>query len=192
MYSLIYFFAGAHKNGSHFQFYVLEEALRQRSSAYRVEGADIFHERDLSRARKLFWELRGTDDLILCKGHWHRRQEQKLLLGEKNLKIFLIWRDLKDVLISSYHYKINKFRANYKDFSEFYFNDGGRDLLIHQRLYRMSLVGEVLSMRRAMKRWSRTFQREAALLLSYAGVGDVDLATLEAEIRNRSTARDTR
>lgn len=177
---MIHFFAGAHKNGSHFQFYVLEEALKQRSIAYRVAGSDIFHERDLGRARKLLRELREADDIILCKGHWHRRRERDLLLGEKNLKVFLIWRDLKDVLISSYHYKINKFGADYRDFSEFYFEDGGRDLLIHQRLYRIAWSGKSAH-ETSYEALVEDFSREAARLLSHAGIDDVDLASLEAE-----------
>ncbi len=177
---LIYFFAGAHKNGSHFQFYVLEEALKQRAIAYRVVGADIFHERDLARARKLLFDLRGSDDIILCKGHWHRRREQQLLLGEENLKVFLIWRDLRDVLISSYHYKINKFGADYRDFSAFYFEDGGRDLLIHQRLYRIAWSGKP-AFETSYEALVEDFSSEAKHLLSHAGIDDVDLASLEAE-----------
>lgn len=187
---MIYFFAGAHKNGSHFQFYVLEEALKQRSTAYRVVGSDIFHERDLHRARQLLVELRGSDDIILCKGHWHRRHERKLLLGEQNLRVFLIWRDLKDVLISSFHYKINKFGAFYRDFSEFYFGDGGRDLLIQQRLYRMAWSGKPVH-ETSYEALVDDFPSEAANLLSHAGIGDLDLVALEAETK-LSRLRETR
>ncbi len=180
--TLIYFFAGAHKNGSHFQFYVLEEALRQRSIPYQVAGTDIFHGHDLGRARKLLSDLRGADDIILCKGHWHRRRERKLLLGEKDLRVFLIWRDLKDVLISSYHYKINKFGAVYADFSDFYFADGGRDLLIQQRLIRKAWSGEPAH-ETSYEVLVDEFPKEAARLLAHAGINDVDLTPLQAETR---------
>lgn len=189
---MIHFFAGAHKNGSHFQFYVLEEALKQRLIPYRVVGSDIFHERDLSPAKKLLFELRGAEDIILCKGHWHRRREQKLLLGEKNLNVFVIWRDQKDVLISSYYYKINKFGADYADFSEFYFGDGGRDLLIQQRLYRIAWSGKPVH-ETSYEALVDDFPREAGRLLSHAGIGDVDLTALQAETklgRLRETRND--
>ncbi|MEM8947734.1 MAG: sulfotransferase domain-containing protein [Pseudomonadota bacterium] len=179
---MICFFAGAHKNGSHFQFYVLEEALRQRSIPYRVVGADVFHEHDLSGARKLLSELRGADDMILCKGHWYRNRERRLLLDQEDLKVFLIWRDLKDVLISSYHYKINKFGADYADFSDFYFADGGRDLLIQQRLYRMAWSGAPAH-ETSYEALVDDFSNEAARLLAYAGIDDVDLESLKAETK---------
>ena len=180
--AVICFFAGAHKNGSHFQFYVLEEALRQRSIPYQVVGTDVFHEHDLGRARTLLSEMRDADDVILCKGHWYRSRERKLLLDQENLRVFLIWRNLKDVLISSYHYKINKFGADYADFSEFYFEDGGRDLLIQQRLYRMAWSGEPAH-ETSYEALVDDFQNEAARLLAHVGIEGVDLTALMAETR---------
>lgn len=177
---MIHFFAGAHKNGSHFQFYVLEEALRQRSIPYRIVGLDVFHERDLNRSQKLLAELRGTDEIILCKGHWYRRRERTLLLGQKNIRIFLIWRNLKDVLISSYHYNVNKFGFHYAGFSEYYFEGGGRELLIAQRLYRIAWSGKPAH-ETSYEVLVDDFPREAGRLLTYADVNGVDLDTLQAE-----------
>lgn len=124
------FFAGAHKNGSHFQYYVVEEALRQQSIPYRAIGSEIFHQRELGQAWEVLAANRDTDEYVLCKGHWYRKREQALLFAMTDISIFLIWRNLRDVLISSYYYKINKFGAAYRDLSEFYFADGGRKLLI--------------------------------------------------------------
>jgi hypothetical protein len=189
---MIHFFAGAHKNGSHFQFYVLEESLRQRSIPYRVVGLEALHAHDLERTRQLLKDLRGSDEIILLKGHWYRRRERDLLLGQKDIKIFLIWRDLKDVLISSYHYRINKFGSDDRGFRAFYFEDGGRDLLISQRLYRIAWSGcEVHET--SYEALVDDFSREAKRLLDYAGIEGVDLAALRVETsigRLRETRED--
>lgn len=189
---MIHFFAGAHKNGSHFQFYVVEEALRQRACPYRILGLDAFHTHDLNRSRELLADLRGSDEIILLKGHWYRRRERQLLLGEENVKIFLIWRDLKDVLISSYRYRINKFGADDRGFRAFYFDDGGRDLLINQHLYKIAWSGEDTH-ETSYEALVDEFPNEAERLLTYAGIDGVDLDALQAETsigRLRETRED--
>ena len=177
---MIHFFAGAHKNGSHFQFYVLEEALRQRAIPYRVVGLQEFHSHDLERARKLLADWLGSDETLLLKGHWHRPRERQLLRHRDAIKVYLIWRDLKDVLISSYHYRINKFGAEDNGFPHFYFEEGGRDLLINQRLYRIAWSGEAVH-ETSYESLVDDFQTEARRLLAYAGVKGVDLGALKAE-----------
>ncbi|MGI9491759.1 MAG: sulfotransferase domain-containing protein [Geminicoccaceae bacterium] len=177
---MIHFFAGSHKNGSHFQFYVLEEALKQRALPYRILGLEALHVHDLNRSRALISELRGTDQTILLKGHWYRRQEQTFLLSEKMIKVYLIWRDLKDVLISSYHYRINKFGADDRGFHVFYYQDGGRELLIEQYLYRLAWSGKETH-ETSYEALVDDFPREAQRLLDYAGVDGVDLVALQHE-----------
>ncbi|MGI9449588.1 MAG: sulfotransferase domain-containing protein [Geminicoccaceae bacterium] len=177
---MIHFFAGAHKNGSHFQFYALEEALKQRALPYRTLGLEALHAHDLNRSRALISELRGADETILLKGHWYRRREQTLLLGEETIKVYLIWRDLKDVLISSYHYQINKFGADDRGFRVFYFEDGGRELLIEQSLYRLAWSGKGAH-ETSYEALVDDFPSEAKRLLDYAGVDGVDLDALQRE-----------
>lgn len=189
---MILFFAGAHKNGSHFQFYVIEEALRQLSLPYRAIGSDVFHQHDLAGAREIFAEYCDTSEFILCKGHWYKKREQDVIFSENNILVFLIWRHLHDVLISSYFYNINKFNVDYAGFSSFYFSGGGRDILIEQCLYRLAWAGK-RAYETSYERLVDDFPGEAARLLAHVGLEGVDLDALQAETsldRLRTTRGD--
>lgn len=108
----------------------------QKGVNFEQTGNKIFHANDYQRAKKLLNKLdENPNKTFICKGHWGKTFERDLLLSYKNIKIFLIWRNVKDVLVSHYFYKINKYGKKYDSFSEYYWTEGRR-FLIDQMKYR--------------------------------------------------------
>jgi hypothetical protein len=99
---VIFFFCGAPKHGSHYQLLIITESLAQLGIDYVPIGVKVFDHNESRAARELLDSLhRERDRLSVCKGHFLDRD---LLLSYDDIKIFHIWRDLGDVLVSRYHY----------------------------------------------------------------------------------------
>lgn len=193
---MIYFFCGAAKNASHYQRYIIEEALKQKGLPYSVRGNDIFHRHDHVGARKLFSELDARrEETFLCKGHWGSRKESQILLSFPSVRVFLIWRHLLDAIISAYHFENNLLGANNADFDEFY-DQQGRIYYIEQLLYRrtwMSSIGRANVYEVNFEALKHDFAREAKSMLDFAGIQSVNLAALQEELkieRLRQTRND--
>jgi hypothetical protein len=133
---MIYFFCGAHKNASHFQRYIVEEALNLRGIEFAVAGNEVFHAHKWLDGYRLLRRLdRERNRIFLCKGHWGQAVERRILLSFESVRVFVIWRHILDVMVSSFHYQNNKFAAGYESFDDFYRAEG-RQLFIRQVLYR--------------------------------------------------------
>lgn len=193
---MIYFFCGAHKNASHFQRYVVEEALKQRGLPYKVRGSEIFAGHDHVGAKALLSKLNAEPrETFICKGHWGSKGERDMLLSYPTLKVFLIWRHLLDVMISAYHFENNAFNAGYASFEEFY-DRQGRTVFIQQLLYRRTwepCVGLPNVHETHFEALKTNFAAEAGKMIAFAGIEGVSLPELEATLtieRLRETRND--
>ncbi len=183
---MILFFCGAPKHGSHFQMFVVQEALEQRGIPFQQVGNAIFHTHDLRAGVALLNELESREnEIFICKGHWGAKRERDLLLKYATVRVFLIWRDLRDVLVSQYYYDINKSGIRHRDFETFYWRSGRFLLREHLRYRRVwDEVGDdtriVHTEFRALR---ERFREEAEGLLRFAEVEGVDLRDLEERLR---------
>ena len=133
---MIHFFCGAEKNASHYQRFIVEEALKQRGLDFKVAGNEIFHAYRWVAGWQLLHRLdRDHGRRYLCKGHWSRLAERRILLSVQSLQVFLVWRHLRDVMISSFHFENNRRPRGYDTFAAFYWSEG-RQFFIRQLLYR--------------------------------------------------------
>ena len=125
--------------------------------------------------------LSRQEGTTLCQRHWGTRRERAPLLAVEPLRAFLIWRNLLDVMISSYHHDINKFGRQYADFADFW-RRGERALYASHHLNRY--VWEQAApggrgFRVFFEELRQDFAAAAAPMLAFAGIEDVDLARLE-------------
>ncbi len=193
---MIYFFCGAHKNASHYQRYIVEEALKQRGLDFRIAGNEVFNAHRWFAGRQLLRRLHlDRDQRYLCKGHWGRSVERWLLLSVPSVHVFLIWRHILGVMISAFHYENNKFAAGYGDFADFYWAEG-RELFIRQVLYRRVWQAQARHPRIfqvTFEDLKADFPTHAGRMLAFAGIEGVDLGDLENKLsleRMRQTRND--
>lgn len=182
---MIYFFCGAHKNASHFQMHIMDEALKQKNVAYRYITEDELKPYNFRRARRFLAEIdRKRDHIFVCKGHWGKAKQRDVLLSLPSVRVFIIWRHILDVMISAYYYEKNRFQKAYSDFDDFY-NDIGKILFIQQLLYRR-VWDPVSSHPRvhivSFEALKEDFASNTLAMLQFAKIDGVSIADLEAEV----------
>lgn len=182
---MIFFFAGAPKNGSHLQLFVVRESLDQLGLPYRSVGNEIFHARDLKRAGGFLRKIDAdSSTLYLCKGHFGLPRERELLLSFENIRIFLIWRDFRDALVSHYYYRVRKYKKAYADFSNYYWTEGRTFLLeqIHYRLTWSAAQHDHRVVSSSFSMFVKKFPPAALRLLSAADIRGVDIQRLQQQL----------
>jgi hypothetical protein len=182
---MIFFFCGAAKNGSHFQMLIVKESMEQQGIKYEQVGDVIFHTHDLKAGRRLLDDLdKRTNEIFVCKGHWGAKTERDILLSYENIRIFHIWREIRDVLVSQYYHDMRESRKSYKDFSDFY-RRIGRSFLFWQVAYRrtwMPVSGDSRVYSSRFTELKQNFREAASELLAFAGIEGVDLDNLEKRV----------
>ncbi len=193
---MIYFFCGAEKNASHYQRFIVEEALKQRGLDFTVAGNEIFHAYKWFAGWQLLHQLhRNSGERYLCKGHWGHLIERRLLLSVQSLRVFLIWRHLRDVMISSFHFENNRRSPRYGNFAQFYWSEG-RQFFMRQLLYRrgwIKLADHPRVFQINFEDLKQDFSSYADRMLDFAGIEGVDLKALEEQMsleRMRQTRND--
>lgn len=193
---MIYFFNGAAKHGSFFQYFIVQKALNQIATPYSQVKNTFFHRHYVRSARRQLKELSSSGDgLFLIKGHWGDPRERRLLLSCHDIKIFLIWRDFRDVLVSQFFFELNKFGRQFVDFDDYYWRYlGGRYHLRQQLAYKrgwdsVASPGNVCAV--SFEDLKNDFVPTAGALLRFAGIDGVDLARLEQDVTVEKLRKDS-
>ncbi|WP_193370331.1 hypothetical protein [Pelagibius marinus] len=188
--TMIYFFAGPHRNGSHFQYFVAEEALKQIGRPYQVLDPVPFHNHDLAASKRILRAAAKDNATFLAKGHWYRKRELDLLQSCPNLRVMVIWRDIPSAMMSAYKYYYAKKGYEVPSFDEFYWKGAGRWMLIEQYRYRLAYRCYD-AFQSSYEGLVDDFDVEAARLINAMGIGaEVDLAKL-AEAVSKPRLRET-
>ena len=184
---MIYFFNGAAKHASFFQMFIVQKALDQVGRPYSRLKNTFFHRHHRKSAARQLNELSaGCGGLFLIKGHWGEPHERDLLLSHDDIKIFLIWRDFRDVLVSQFFFEQNKFGRRFVDFDDYYWRYlGGRYQLLQQLKYKR--YWELSPQPRAVcvahfHDLKENFVEAAGAMLRFAGIDGVDLVRLEHDV----------
>lgn len=178
---MILFFCGAPKHGSHFQMLTVTSALEQLGIAYERAGEEVFHRHDLEAAAALLRRLEAQPDrLFVCKGHWGAPAERDLLMSFPDVRVFLIWRDPGDVLVSQYYYAMNTEGQSPRDIAEYYYRYGGRYIALRHARYRAvwDRAGDARVHHTDYAGLVTDFDATAGALLEAADVTGVDLTAL--------------
>jgi len=182
---MILFFCGAPKNASHFQQHIITESLEQKGIPYSIEGAEIFHKHNWEAGQKLLEKLdKQNDKVFICKGHWGYPTERDILLSFKSIKIFFIWRNINDVIVSQYFYKKNKFGSLYKDFSEFFWKRDGRSFLFKILRFKNTWknINDDRTIHIQFTELKTNFQNSAKKMTDFAGISNIDFNDLEKRV----------
>lgn len=99
---------GAFKSGSTWQYQILQQ-LTQFSpipEAYQVGWVNSSV--DIDKIQAFLSEVDITSENYLSKNHIGSKQLRDLLLGNQNVRVFNIERDIRDVLVSAYHHHLRR------------------------------------------------------------------------------------
>ncbi|MGK7346169.1 MAG: sulfotransferase domain-containing protein [Candidatus Nitrospinota bacterium M3_3B_026] len=165
--------------------WIVQKSLDQLGEAYEYLGSGPFHEAGFENGIKLLREIDAdTGERYICKGHWGEAGERDALLSVENIKIFLIWREIRDALVSQYYFNMRHHKRPYRDFDEFYWRHGRPYLLKNQVEYRR-VWGEADDPRIVHTSYTRLktdFDGEASRLLAAAGIRGVDMEDLKRRL----------
>lgn len=182
---MILFFCGAPKNGSHFQKFILLESLLQKGLDFKKIGIRIFHLHKFREGKRLLDKLdKKKDKIFICKGHWGKRKERDLLLSYNNIRIFLIWRNIRDVLVSHYFYRLNKYGKDYTGFREYYLIEG-RWFLLDQLKFRknwQSVRNDSRVINASFARLVKNFHQATKEMVEAVGINGVDYDDLKKRV----------
>ncbi len=170
--------------GSTYQFLIGVNAIRQLR--YPIRHTDspalaVFH---LQKIRDAF---RATDAHperhFLAKVHAAFPEQVEAVLVAKHSRIFLVWRDQKDALISDFHFAQRRGGHVYANFND-YFKRRGRKILLRNCLQQVvwSNVDDDRVMSFDYMDLVDNFDQSAAKLLSFAGLHNVDLEALQKSV----------
>ncbi len=193
---MILFFCGAQRSGSHWQRQTVVEALKQKGIPFTDIGVGdeepVFHRHELKKAKDLLRSLdKPGENFFICKGHWGGVREKKILLSLSNVRIFFIWRDPRDAIISHYYYGINNHQRQCRDFDDFYWNQGGRFQLIRLSLY-FHNWGNIRDERVVHTDFSglkENFEDSAAKMTGSIGLSGVDYAALKEAVSIKASRK---
>lgn len=193
--AVIYFFAGPHRNGSHFQFYVAQEALSQIGHPYRILDPVPFHKHNLAASKRVLDAAAQENGVFLAKGHWYHKKELELLQSYKNLRVMVIWRNVVGAMMSSFRYYYAKSGRKEPRFEDFYWKDKGRWMLIEQHRHRRA-YRNYDAFQSSYEGLIKDFAAEAARLLNELGIdgqtdlGDLEMAVSKPQLREKFGDRD--
>ncbi len=184
---MILFFSGAPKHASHFQFNIIREALVQQGIDFEHVGQKIFNAHDYKSIKELLDTIDSSNDkLYLVKGHLGYAFERDFLLSYKSMRVFLIWRDLRDVLVSQFYYLVNKGQKNYNNFSEFYWqHDSGRALFRYHLDYHKTweqVAHDPRVFSSSFNELKNNFNKAASEMLEFCNIRNVDMNDLSNRI----------
>ncbi len=181
---MLFLFAGGHRMGSTFQALTFRHALRQLKVDIRTTdnpALDIFH---LQKIRSSFAEAdRHPEAFYFGKAHAAFPAQVEAVISAQHLRVFLIWRDQQDALVSDFHFSRRRAGHVYRDFDD-YFERRGRKILLRNCLQKT--VWDGIDDPR-VKAWgyldlANDFQKTAGEMLEFAGLSGVNLKALERSV----------
>lgn len=182
---MIVLFNGAPKHASFFPLFIAMQACAQINKTvvqeYSKKAINMHWLQSIKR--DFLRQTKHTDTLFFIKGHFNSASERDALIDVPTMKIVLIWRDIRDVLVSQYFFDINKFSVNHGTFDKYYWKRaGGRTNLLYQLAYRR-VWDKVYAKQNihyvdffALK---NDFVQEANKLLSFLDIFGVDMQDLK-------------
>ncbi len=177
---MLYVFAGGHRMGSHFQTFVVTHGLSQLGTKFAwVDRAamNTFHlgaiRRGLARCDAL------PAKSFVAKTHASFPIQIDTLLSARNVRVFLIWRPLRDCLVSDYHFARSNAGHAYKDFDD-YFAKRGRRVMLRNRLHEVTWSTRTDDRVRGWQYLDLRddFARVAGEMLAFAEIDGVDIDRL--------------
>ncbi|MDX2257486.1 MAG: sulfotransferase domain-containing protein [Hyphomicrobiaceae bacterium] len=181
---MLLLFAGGHRMGSTYQTLIVRHALRQKRVPVRQtdnSALNVFH---LDKIKAAFAEAdRHPEAIYFAKAHPAFPAQVETVLGAQHLRVFLVWREQTDALVSDFHYAQRRAGHRYKSFDS-YFRRRGRKILLRNRL--QEVVWSKVNDPR-VRAWRyldlvEDFERSAAAMIEFAGVRDVDIVALHQSV----------
>ena len=170
--------------GSTYQYLIGRNALRQLDLRFRQTdnpALSIFHLQKIRKALSVTDESPAT--YFLAKAHAAFPEQANAVLTAKNSRIFLVWRDQQDSLVSDFHFAQRRAGHVYSDFDD-YFARRGRKILTRNCL--QQLVWQSIDDDR-VQAWDyldlvHNFETSAQQMMDFAGLQNVDLDALKASV----------
>jgi hypothetical protein len=177
-------FAGGHRMGSTYQFLIGINALKQLGIPIR--GTDnpalnIFHLQKIRTAFKVA-DLQ-PETYLVAKTHPAFPEQAEAVLSAKHSRVFLVWRDQTDALVSDYHFAQRRAGHVYAGFDD-YFVRRGRKILLRNCLQQRVWQGIKDERVRAWDYLDLVDNFETAVpeMLNFAGLKNVDLDKLKESV----------
>lgn len=170
--------------GSTFQYLTGLNALKQLGIPYRQTdnaALAVFH---LQNIRKSFQALDGSPDTyFLAKSHAAFPEQVEAVLSAKNSRVFLVWRDQRDSLVSDFHFSQRRGGHVYGGFDD-YFRRRGRKILLRNCLQKLSWQ-QIDDPR--VRAWDYldlvdNFEQAAGEMMNFAGLCGVDIEALKQSV----------
>lgn len=162
--------------------WIVQKSLDQLGESYEYLGSGPFHEAGFENGIELLRKIDGSSgERYICKGHWGEARERDALLSLEDVKVFLIWRDVRDALVSQYYFNMRHHKRPYRDFDEFYWRHGRSYLLKNQVEYRLTwgAADDPRIVHTSYTRLKTDFDDEASKLLGFVGMRGVDMEDLK-------------
>ncbi len=181
---MLLLFAGGHRMGSTFQGLIGLHALKQLGIKFRQAdnpALNIFH------LQKIRESLRAADAnpqfYYYAKSHAAFPAQVDAVLTAENSRIYLVWRDQRDALVSDFYFSQRLAGHVYKDFQD-YFWRRGRKILLRNRLQQVVWDGIKDDRVRA---WDyldlvNEFDRSAGEMLEFGSLEGVDMDALKKSV----------
>lgn len=170
--------------GSTFQCMIGMNALRQVGIPIHLTdnpALNVFH---LEKIRKSFAAADADPQkYYIAKAHPAFPQQVEAVMTAENIRVFLVWRDQEDALVSDFHFSQRRGGHHYKNFDD-YFRRRGRKILLRNCL-QQKVWSSIKDER--VRAWEYldlvdNFEQAAGELIEFAGLRNVDIAELKKSV----------
>lgn len=170
--------------GSTYQYLIGLNALKQLRIPIRHTdnpALNVFH---LQKIRDGFAKAEETPETyFMAKTHPAFPEQAEAVLSAEHARVFLVWRDQEDALVSDFHFAQRHAGHIYRDFDD-YFARRGRKILLRNCLQKVTWDA-IDDLR--VRAWDyldlvHEFDRSAAEMLDFAGLEGVDLTALKDSV----------
>lgn len=177
---MIHFFSGAPKNGSHFQLYVFLKALEQQNIEHNCIDVKPFSCRSYSICSKVLNDFGKEDGFFWIKSHFGpNTKDIETLVCANNIRMYVIWRDIRDVLVSSYFFQLRFRGIGHKDFVDYYRKNGVKKIVKQCVFKKNWTFNDDRVCHSDYNALVNNFEPNANNILKHAGIQNVDLADLK-------------
>lgn len=173
--------------GSTYQYLIGLNALRQLGITIRQADNAALTTFHLEKIRQSFRraDLEGGEYFI-AKSHAAFPEQIDAVMSAKNLRVFIVWRDQEDALVSDFYFSKNRAGHMYRNFDD-YFSRRGRKILLRNCLQKRCWQ-DIKDDR--VRAWNymdlvHDFEGAAAEMMKFAGIENVDLAALKESVSIR-------